>query len=73
MSLNVPPIINRNCITNAYPQHHLNATATNPQIVGLDVKFDLNRQEVIFEEYQTCPVQFGNWIVISTAGMFLAT
>jgi ubiquitin-conjugating enzyme E2 Q len=46
----------------------MNAAVANSQQVGLDVKFDLNRQELIFEEGSTCPVQFGNWIVVSTVG-----
>jgi ubiquitin-conjugating enzyme E2 Q len=74
MSLSVPPVasyVTRAFVSYGYHQPAVSAAVPNPQQIGLDVKFDLNRQELIFEEGQICPVQFGNWIVVSTAGRFL--
>jgi len=79
MSLAVPAVAARR--TNYHPtmHHHLpqvagtEPPATNAQPVQslIDVKFDLNRHEVVFDASQeTCPVRKGDWVVVTTAGTF---
>jgi ubiquitin-conjugating enzyme E2 Q len=71
MSLSVPPVsslITRAYMPNAYHQPIVNSPPVIETQVGIDVKLDLNRQEVIFEEGQTCPVFAGHWIVVNAAG-----
>ena len=76
MSLSVPPVAAS--VTRTFPSHayyqpqQANSPTTNETQAGLDVKLDLNRQELIFEEGQACPVQVGHWIVVSVAGTFTA-
>jgi len=74
MSLSVPPVASS--VTRAYMPHAYHVPISNPPPatetqVGLDVKLDLNRQEVIFEEGQTCPVYTGHWIVVNAPGILL--
>lgn len=76
MSLSVPPA--SISVTRAFSsyQYHLpqsSSPTTNEVQAGLDVKIDLNRQEIIFEEGQACPVQAGHWIVVTVAGRFNTT
>jgi ubiquitin-conjugating enzyme E2 Q len=76
MSLSVPPVatsITRAFAPHAYYQPQVQPLTTNETLTGLDVKLDLNRQELIFEEGQTCPVQAGHWIVVSVAGTFISS
>ena len=76
MSLSVPPVtssVTRALVAHAYHQPQVNAAGTNDAQVGLDVKLDLNRQELIFEENQACPVQVGNWIVVNVVGTFICS
>ncbi len=54
-----------------YHQQPVEATPPNDAQVGVDVKLDLNRQELIFEDNEICPVQVGNWIVVSVTGTFI--
>jgi ubiquitin-conjugating enzyme E2 Q len=76
MSLSVPPVytsVTRSFLppTNFYHQQPVVATDPNDAQVGVDVKLDLNRQELIFEDNETCPVQVGNWVVVSVPGTFI--
>ena len=75
MSLSVPPVtssVTRAFAAHAYYQPQANSPTANETQAGLDVKLDLNRQELIFEEGQTCPVQAGHWIVVNVAGTVTA-
>lgn len=75
MSLSVPPItsnITQAFVPRAYSvQPLLGPTSTNDTLSGLDVKLDVNRQELIFEDIHVCPLQVGNWIVVNVAGTHL--
>jgi hypothetical protein len=77
MSLAVPAVVARR--TNYQPSMHhrvqqlagTEAAATNAEPVQslIDVKFDLNRHEVVFNASQEgCPVRKGDWVVVTTAG-----
>ena len=54
-----------------FHQPMANSPPVSEAQVGIDVKLDLNRQEIIFEEGQTCPVFAGHWIVVNSAGTLL--
>jgi ubiquitin-conjugating enzyme E2 Q len=76
MSLSVPPVytsITRSFLPpmTFYNQQQVVATPPNDAQVGVDVRLDLNHQELIFEDNETCPVQVGNWIVVSIPGTFI--
>lgn len=75
MSLSVPPVTMS--LTQTWqPQyaHQLQPVTpvpvTQPGIKLIDVKFDFNLHEIIFEDGQSCPVYQGNWIVVTTVGRF---
>jgi ubiquitin-conjugating enzyme E2 Q len=73
MSLSVPPVsttVTRAFANYNYHQPQVNSPTTSEAQVGLDIKLDLNHQEIIFEEGQACPVQAGHWIVVSVAGTY---
>lgn len=75
MSLSVPSVTSS--VTRAFGQHVYHqqqavSIATTDVQLGVDVKLDLNRQELIFEDNETCPVQAGNWIVVNAPGTFIA-
>jgi hypothetical protein len=82
MSLAVPPASTATTYTPSdthLSYHHIlaptpglvlttNLSAVNA-LPGLhDVKYDMNRQELIFEENSTSPIRNGDWVVIMTAG-----
>ena len=74
MSLAVPPIVTsvthmatHGSVDNTIPQ--TTPQALGPDIKPIDIKFDLNRQEVIFETGQSNPVRNGDWVVITTPGV----
>jgi ubiquitin-conjugating enzyme E2 Q len=77
MSLSVPPVASTvTQLMGSAHQHHQQQGESRTD-AGQDisdklvtVKYDLNRQEVIFEDGKSCPVRNGDWIVITPAGKF---
>jgi hypothetical protein len=72
MSLAVPPVAGH--ATQAFRSawhtqvQPVEALLTTPEDKSLEVKFDVNRHELIFEESQISPVQKGEWVVVTTNG-----
>jgi ubiquitin-conjugating enzyme E2 Q len=72
MSLAVPPVAGH--ATQAFrgawntQVQPVEAPVTTPEDKSLEVKFDVNRHELIFEESQSSPVQKGEWVVVTTNG-----
>jgi ubiquitin-conjugating enzyme E2 Q len=70
MSLAVPPVAGH--ATQAFRSawntqvQPVEAPVTTPEDKSLEVKFDVNRHELIFEESQSSPVQKGEWVVVTT-------
>jgi len=74
MSLMVPPVANNvtKAYTSGYSHMHnqLQAPAEGlPNVSDLvDVKFDTNRQEIMFGDGKSNPVRNGEWVVIVIPG-----
>ena len=72
MSLAVPPVAGH--ATQAFRSpwntqfQPVEAPVATPEDKSLEVKFDVNRHELIFEESQSSPVQKGEWVVVTTNG-----
>lgn len=76
MSLVVPAVTA--AVTNAYTPMYghqpvaVPVAGTPTANVFIDVKYDAQRHEIIFDSSNPpCPINVGEWIIISYAGMFL--
>jgi len=72
MSLAVPPVVGHatQAFRPGWNPHvpPVDVPATTPEDKTLEVKFDVNRHELIFEDSQSSPVQKGEWVVVTTNG-----
>jgi hypothetical protein len=81
MSLAVPPVTTS--FTHAYGGLRHGFVPSKPQsqqtpstqetllVTNFEVKFDLSRQEIMFDGKSPCPIRNGDWIVVTTAGGFM--
>lgn len=73
MSLSVPPVTKS--VTSAYaggrhrptPQAPKTVSTISKKPTALEVKLDMDRQEVIFDAVGVCPVRRGDWVVMSSS------
>ena len=43
------------------------ATTAEAAAKSLDVKFDVSCQELVFEDFQSSPITYGDWVIVKTA------